>query len=148
MCDCEYADNGRAFVREKIQEGLSKDEVIDAYVAQFTMDRAPNGPQNYPLRATVSKEGRGLSLWLIPPIGVIVGASLVYYFLKQDLGSKKGGGASASSSMDCGECGASVPSGSKFCTECGSEVGASFCRSCGESATPGDAFCSNCGEVL
>lgn len=144
-CDCKYADNARAFIQEKVDAGLPKEEVIDAYVAQFTMWQGPSGLQDYPLRATVAKEGRGLSLWLIPPIGLVVGAAFVSYYLKRDVGE---GGTASGMGAECPGCGTPVDPSSKFCTGCGEELGFSYCTSCGAEVVAGDSFCSACGESL
>jgi len=146
ICDCQYADNGRKFVREKIDQGLSKEEIIQAYVDQFTMDVGPEGPQDYPLRASVAKSGKGLSLWLLPPAAVVVGASLVYYYLKRDVNRDSPGGSVGA--KNCPECGSDVDAGAQFCPGCGTDLGSasSFCPSCGEEVS--DKFCSNCGGKL
>lgn len=147
ICDCEDAVNGEAYIQDKLNQGMSKQEVIDAYVQQFT------GPMNseYNLRASVAKEGRGLSLWILPPVAVVVGAAAFYFFLKRGMGQDTS--SSSTSTTPCPDCGEAVPTGAKFCTGCGSEMpksgssGTNFCPSCGEKAGEG-AFCTSCGEQL
>lgn len=149
MCDCEDAVRGRTFVQDKIDQGMSRDEIIDAYVNQFS------GPMNseYNLRATVSKSGRGLSLWLLPPVVIVVGGAALYYFIKRGTGeTATAGTGSAGATVTCGDCGSEVPADSKFCRSCGAEVtavsGANYCPGCGTEATGDEAFCTNCGEEL
>lgn len=148
ICDCEDAVNGEAFVQDKLDQGMSKEEVIDAYVQQFS------GPMNseYNLRATVSKSGRGLSLWLLPPVAIVVGGAALYYFVKRGTGGTTAGSGATGATVTCGDCGSEVPADSKFCRSCGAEVtaapGANYCPGCGTEATGDGAFCTDCGEQL
>lgn len=113
-CSSRPARQGKAFIREKISEGWSRDRIIDTYVERFT------GPANseYELRVAVEKGGRGLFLWLFPPFSVAVAASALYLFVTRRTGA-----------------GASGDAGDGYCPSCGEETerGAAFCTGCGDS---------------
>lgn len=114
-CSSPKARQGKAFIREKISEGWSRDRIIDTYVERFT------GPANsgYELRVTVEKSGRGLLLWLFPPVSVAVAASALYLFVTRRTG-----------------------------VEASRDVGSGYCPSCGEEAVGGAEFCTGCGDSL
>lgn len=117
-CSSRPARQGKAFIREKISEGWSRDRIIDAYVERFT------GPANseYELRVTVEKSGRGLLLWLFPPVSVAVAASALYYFVTQRTGESGAGASGESDNFYCPSCGEEAERGAEFCTDCGESL--------------------------
>lgn len=131
-CDCGSADNGRAFVQSLSAEGKDDSEIAEAYGARFGEEYV-----NY-----VPKRGRGLSLWVVPLIGAVVGSAALYYKLKLSEESRTGTG------ISCEECGSTVESGQKFCSSCGSEVSAATCRGCGKGLQGSTKFCTACGEPV
>lgn len=159
-CDCNSATSAKSFIEGLRASGKGDAEIAEAYGARFGESYV-----NY-----VAKEGSGLSLWLLPPIGAVVGAAAIYYRLKNQEGaagpaqagiatcgecgaevaSDQGFCTACGTEVDvtrCGSCGSTLEGDASFCTSCGSEVG-SACPSCGETAAPGSSFCSSCGEGL
>lgn len=133
-CDCDSADEARGFVSDLKSRGQGDAEVAESYGERY-------GEQyvNY-----VPKSGRGLSLWLAAPVGVVVGAGAIYYRLQGTGDSAVGGTTGAG----CPNCGAGLGPDAKFCTECGAEAGLTTCSGCGASVRDDNAFCTGCGEPL
>lgn len=155
-CDCESAAEAEAFVDSLRRSGRDESEIAERYGERYGEEFV-----NY-----VPKSGRGLSLWLLPPIGVVIGAGALYYRLRRPerhvTGSGRCEGCGAELGPDacyctecgaeagvstCGACGATVQRSAAFCTKCGEPIVAG-CSSCGAAAEPGARFCSNCGEAL
>src|SRR3954454_19153722 len=63
------ADRERAFIRREIAAGKTKDEIIDALVAQY-------GTQ---VLAEPPKSGFDLTAWLVPGLAIIVAAVLIAF---------------------------------------------------------------------
>lgn len=158
MCDCAYAENGKQFIQNQINQGSTQQEIIDTYVTYFTnpsnrvqlpgVDFAPDAQLDYNLRATVAKEGKGLTLWLLPPIAVVIGAAALYYTLIH----KKQQNTEASSTQ-CPECNETTPPNATYCTKCGTKTPKTtpqtpnYCPACGAKTTA-NQFCTECGEKL
>lgn len=51
----------------------------------------------------------------------------------------------APATIECPNCGATIPADSKFCAECGTEL-AKACAKCGAPMEAGAKFCAECGE--
>jgi len=131
-CDCGSADSGRAFVQSLSAQGKDDSEIAEAYGARFGEEYV-----NY-----VPKKGKGLSLWIMPLIGAVVGSAALYYKLKTS------GDAATGAGINCKECGSTVESGQRFCSSCGSEVSAETCGGCGEVLSGDTKFCTGCGEPV
>jgi membrane protease subunit (stomatin/prohibitin family) len=51
--------------------------------------------------------------------------------------------------INCHNCGATIPADSKFCNNCGAkQEGKLFCSQCGAELPPGSKFCNNCGTKI
>lgn len=64
------ADRERALIRKLIAQGQDKDQIKDALVAQY-------GPR---VLATPSGHGFDLLAWLVPGVGILLGAGAIGYF--------------------------------------------------------------------
>lgn len=64
----------------------------------------------------------------------------------------QGGGTSQqqpqAATINCPNCQATIPAGSKFCPQCGTNLGGVTCGECGTVNQPGAKFCTNCGNSL
>lgn len=56
--------------------------------------------------------------------------------------------AAGAATMQCPNCRANIPAGSKFCPECGTDLGGTKCPHCGAQNQPGAKFCNSCGKSL
>jgi cytochrome c-type biogenesis protein CcmH len=68
--DSPQADRERALIRQLIDQGEDKDQIKDALVAQY-------GPR---VLATPSGHGFDLLAWLVPGVGILLGAGAIGYF--------------------------------------------------------------------
>jgi membrane protease subunit (stomatin/prohibitin family) len=50
--------------------------------------------------------------------------------------------------VQCPNCQATIPAGSKFCPQCGTNLAGPTCKECGTVNAPGAKFCVNCGKPL
>lgn len=107
VCDCSDADNGRAYVNNLQEQGFADAEVAQAYGEKF-------GERFVQF---VPKEGSGLSLWLTPFAGVVVGAGGIFLYFKK---FRETDGASAAAI--CPDCGSGLEDGAEYCPSCGSHV--------------------------
>jgi cytochrome c-type biogenesis protein CcmH len=62
--EAPQAERLRAFIRERIAEGQSKDEIKDALVAEYGEN----------ILATPDTEGFDLAAWLVPGLGILIAA--------------------------------------------------------------------------
>lgn len=108
VCDCPTAEQGRLFIQERRQQGLSDAEIAEAYGRQF-------GQQFVEF---VPKGGSGLSLWIIPPVALVAGTIVLFFGLK----NKVDIGLSGSDAPICQECGRSVAADADYCPDCGTTL--------------------------
>lgn len=138
-CDCDTAAEARSFIQGLSDNGLNDGEIAKEFEKKYGAKYV-----NF-----VPKEGRGLSLWLLPPLGVVVGGAAIYYRLKSEEG-RRGIPRISGVTEVCGSCGEPVRSGADFCSNCGAETsasGAAFCSSCGTELSGDERFCPGCGET-
>lgn len=111
VCDCPTADTARSYVQKLQEQGFTNAEIADAYGEKF-------GSQYVEF---VPKGGSGLSLWLTPLAGVIVGAGgiLVYFKRFRDP-------APPESVSVCPDCGTALETDATYCPNCGSSLGDSW----------------------
>ena len=67
-CNDSTAEQTRQDIQQRLASGQTKDEIIDAYVAQY----------GETILASPRKSGFNLVAWIIPPLAVIGGTALVY----------------------------------------------------------------------
>lgn len=108
VCDCSSADNARAYVSNLREQGYGNAEIAQAFGEKF-------GEQYVQY---VPKEGSGLSLWLTPLAGVVVGAGGIYLYFKKfrDLDG-------SNAAAICPDCGSTLDDGAEYCPSCGSNIG-------------------------
>ncbi len=72
-CDCGTADQMRTLVKQKIDEGQTKDQIIGYFVDQYgeTVLSAP------------TKQGFNLTAWIFPFVAIAAGAGIVYFVLSR-----------------------------------------------------------------
>ncbi|MCL5960588.1 MAG: cytochrome c-type biogenesis protein CcmH [Chloroflexi bacterium] len=70
-CDCGTADQMRGVIREKLDGGQTKQEILNYFVGQYgeTVLAAP------------TKEGFNITAWIMPFVGLAVGVGVVYLVL-------------------------------------------------------------------
>lgn len=70
-CDCGTADQMRGVIREKLDGGQTKPQIMDYFVGQYgeTVLSAP------------TKEGFNITAWIMPFVGLAVGIGVVYFVL-------------------------------------------------------------------
>lgn len=94
-CDCGTADQMRGVIREKLDGGQTKQQILDYFVGQYgeTVLSAP------------TKEGFNITAWIMPFVGLAVGIGIVYLVLTRWLlaSSKKPETASVQSEEELGE---------------------------------------------
>ena len=64
----------RGFVREKLEEGWSKQQILDYFSAEERY-----GPA---VLAEPPKSGANLTIWIVPPVGVAAGGALVLFTIR------------------------------------------------------------------
>lgn len=107
VCDCGSADEARSYVQNLRQQGLGTAEIADSYGQEY-------GDQ---YDQYVPKEGSGLSLWLTPLAGVILGAGGIFIYFRRF----RDDGQAASVSI-CPDCGTQLDTGAEYCPSCGSSI--------------------------
>jgi cytochrome c-type biogenesis protein CcmH len=70
LSDAPQAERERAFIRDRIEQGWTKDEIKEALVAEY-------GPE---VLAEPEGSGFDLAAWLIPGLGIALAALLVGHF--------------------------------------------------------------------
>jgi cytochrome c-type biogenesis protein CcmH len=73
VCPTQACIQWRATIREKLELGWSEQTIRD-YFAQQYGERVLAQP---------STRGLNILIWVIPPIGIVLGALLLWYFLRQ-----------------------------------------------------------------
>ncbi|MBI2955574.1 MAG: cytochrome c-type biogenesis protein CcmH [Chloroflexi bacterium] len=70
-CDCGTADQMRGLIREKLDGGQTKQQILDYFVGQYgeTVLAAP------------TKEGFNITAWIMPFVGLVVGIGVVYFVM-------------------------------------------------------------------
>jgi cytochrome c-type biogenesis protein CcmH len=73
QCGCSTADQIKSDIKKMIDQGMTEDQIIKSYVAQYgdTVLAAP--PQ----------KGFHLTAWLIPFAGFLIGGIVLFTFLKR-----------------------------------------------------------------
>lgn len=105
VCSCSSAAEGRNFVESLQTQGYSDSEIAQRYAERYGAS----------LVEYVPKEGSGLSLWMTPVAGAVVGAGALYYLISGRLGSDDPEGAT----VVCPECGSDLEELKDICPECG-----------------------------
>jgi cytochrome c-type biogenesis protein CcmH len=80
-CGCSTADRIKVDIQKKLDSGLTEQQVLDDYVAQYgnTVLAAPPG------------SGFNLTAYVVPFLGFIVGSFFLYRYLKSQQRSVAGG---------------------------------------------------------
>ena len=77
------ADRERDFIRRRIAEGLSKEEIKDALVAEYGSE----------VLATPDTEGFDLAAWVVPGLGILVAAGALSVGIRRWRAAGETGGA-------------------------------------------------------
>ncbi len=72
VCETKACEDWRAQIRDQLSEGWMEEQILDYFVAQYG-ERVLAEPQ---------RKGFTSLVWLLPLIGVLVGAGIVYEVLK------------------------------------------------------------------
>lgn len=107
VCDCSTADTARSYVQQMEDQGLTNPEIADAYGSEFGEDYVEYVP----------KKGSGLSLWVTPLAGVVVGAGGIYVYFRRFRGNHDTGSLSI-----CPDCGNELDDHTDYCPSCGANV--------------------------
>ncbi len=86
-CQCGTADQMRALIGEMIDEGQSKKEILDYFVAQY----------GEKILSVPTKKGFNLTVWILPFAAIVGGGATLYFVLKSWVlkGKPPGGEATA-----------------------------------------------------
>ncbi|MFB6114089.1 MAG: cytochrome c-type biogenesis protein CcmH [Halodesulfurarchaeum sp.] len=107
VCDCTSADTGRSYVQKLKEQGFTNAEIAEKYGQKFG-----DAFVEY-----VPKQGSGLSLWLTPLAGVIVGAGGILVYFRRFRGAPEAGPATV-----CPDCGTDIDESAEYCPACGSRI--------------------------
>ncbi len=72
-CNCGTADRMRNEIREMINQGMSKEEIIEELQAMYGKEVLANPP----------KEGIFIGLWYYPVFAVGIGVAIIYVLLRR-----------------------------------------------------------------
>lgn len=72
VCDCGTAENIRKDILNKMNSGMSNQQVLAAYIAQY----------GEKVLAYPEKKGFNLTAWIIPFVAIAAGAALLYFILR------------------------------------------------------------------
>ena len=72
VCTCSKADEIKAEIKQKIAQGMTEQQIVNAFVAEYGQT----------VLSTPPKSGFNLSVWMIPFIAFIVGGIVLFTFLK------------------------------------------------------------------
>lgn len=70
-CDCGTAEQMRAVIREKLEGGQSKGQILESFIRQY----------GEAVLAAPTKEGFNLTAWVLPFVALAAGAGVVYLAL-------------------------------------------------------------------
>jgi cytochrome c-type biogenesis protein CcmH len=73
MCSCSTADQIKSDIKQMIAKGMSEDEIIKSYVAQYGQT----------VLAAPPKKGFQLTAWMVPFAAFLVGGLVLFTFLKR-----------------------------------------------------------------
>lgn len=107
VCDCETADRGRSFVQELSEQGLTNAQIAERFGEEFGQVYVDYVP----------KEGSGLSLWLTPLAGVVIGAGGIYVYFTRFRETSETAALSV-----CPDCGTALETDAEYCPDCGSTL--------------------------
>ena len=73
VCTCSKADEIRTEIKQKIAQGMTEQQIVNAFVAEYgqTVLSAP------------PKSGFNLSVWMIPFLAFLVGGIVLFTYLKR-----------------------------------------------------------------
>ncbi len=71
-CDCGTAEEMRALIRQKIDQGQTKAQILDYFLAQY----------GEKVLAAPTKQGFNLTVWVIPFVAIAAGAVAIYFILR------------------------------------------------------------------
>lgn len=108
VCDCATADTSRSYVDSLQEQGFVNAEIAEAYGEKFGQQYVHYVP----------KEGSGLSLWLTPLAGVIVGAGGILIYFRRFRSAEP-----RETSAICPDCGSDLAPSAEYCPSCGSSIG-------------------------
>lgn len=89
ICGCPTADKIKADIKQKLDTGMTDQQIVDSYVAQYGQIALSSPP----------KSGFNLTAWLIPFFGFIAGGGVLFVFLKR----QRNGGTREDEAQDSSE---------------------------------------------
>lgn len=72
VCTCSKADEIKAEIKQKIAQGMTEQQIVNAFVAEYGQT----------VLSTPPKSGFNLSVWMIPFLAFLVGGIVLFTFLK------------------------------------------------------------------
>lgn len=108
VCDCTTADTGRSYVDTLQEQGFVNAEIAEQYGQKFGQQYVQYVP----------KEGSGLSLWLTPLAGVLVGAGGILVYFRRFRSPEP-----RETRAICPDCGSDLAPAAEYCPSCGSSIG-------------------------
>lgn len=81
LAESPQAERQRVFIRERIAEGLDKDQIKDALVAEYGSE----------VLAIPETSGFDLAAWVVPGLGVIIAGAVLLVSIRRWRGSTRAG---------------------------------------------------------
>jgi cytochrome c-type biogenesis protein CcmH len=73
VCTCSKADEIKAEIKQKIAQGMTEQQIVNAFVAEYGQVVLSAPP----------KSGFNLAAWMIPFVAFLVGGIVLFTFLKR-----------------------------------------------------------------
>ena len=73
VCTCSKADEIKAEIKQKIAQGMTEQQIVNAFVAEYGQT----------VLSTPPKKGFNLAAWMAPFVAFLVGGFVLFAFLKR-----------------------------------------------------------------
>ncbi len=80
VCDCGTADQIRADIQKKLDQGMTKDQILASYVKTY----------GEKVLAAPTKRGFNLTAWVTPFVAVLLGAGVIFLAIRRWVGTFRG----------------------------------------------------------
>ncbi|MGE5576855.1 MAG: cytochrome c-type biogenesis protein CcmH [Syntrophothermus sp.] len=73
VCDCGTADQIRADIQKKLDQGMTKDQILASYVKTY----------GEKVLAAPTKKGFNLTAWVTPFVAILLGAAVIFLAIRR-----------------------------------------------------------------
>lgn len=80
VCDCGTADQIRADIQKKLDQGMTRDQILASYVKTY----------GEKVLAAPTKKGFNLTAWVTPFVAVLLGAGVILLAIRRWVGTFRG----------------------------------------------------------